>query len=360
MISSCCGALGVKLQRCIALTVLCLAIAPPAFTACTIAQIGELPVNIVENRVLIDGLINGHPVKVVIDTGATYTFLWEDAAARLGLPLETVSGLRLFGVGGEARVLGTEIKQLQLGSFHGKDMRLAVIGTKIRDPTREDALVLGDDFFSHFASEFDLAHGVIRLLRPEGCQPGQLAYWSKTYALAELERSGDDAQILTDVLVNGKRVRAILDTGATTSIISQRAAEGAGVTRGSAATVPAPTIAGIAGKPLESWLGTFATLSIGDEAMRNVKLRIADLFTADAFEETGSHVRHSVEGLPSMLVGCDFFLSHRLLVLAKERKLLFTYSGGPVFESIKSSTSLKDGADHTQGSPARAASAPTR
>jgi hypothetical protein len=40
------------------------------------------------------------------------------------------------------------------------------------------ALVLGDEFFANFSTEFDLEHGVIRLLRPKGCKADQLAYWS--------------------------------------------------------------------------------------------------------------------------------------------------------------------------------------
>jgi hypothetical protein len=36
---------------------------------------------------------------------------------------------------------------------------------------------------------------------------------------------------------------------------------------------------------------------------------------------------------PSMLVGCDFFLAHRILVLSKQHKLVFTYNGGPIFSA---------------------------
>jgi hypothetical protein len=32
-----------------------------------------------------------------------------------------------------------------------------------------------------------------------------------------------------------------------------------------------------------------------------------------------------------MLIGADFFLSHRIYVANSQRKLYFTYNGGPVF-----------------------------
>jgi hypothetical protein len=59
-----------------------------------------------------------------------------------------------------------------------------------------------------------------------------------------------------------------------------------------------------------------------------------------------------------MLVGCDFFLSHRILVLAKEHTLLFTYNGGPVFQLVKSSAPPQAGSEG--GAPGQTAPAATR
>jgi hypothetical protein len=161
---------------------------PSAFPACKIRQVGEIPVRLAGNLVLIDAQINGQDAKVLVDTGAAMTFLWQDAATQLGLALETTAGTRMFGVGGEARVLGTMVKHFQMGSFVGDQMHLAVVGTREGERRRISALVLGDDFFSHFTTEFDLAHGVIRLLLTDGCKPEQLPYWATTYSMAELER----------------------------------------------------------------------------------------------------------------------------------------------------------------------------
>jgi predicted aspartyl protease len=347
-----------KSLRWIVAATLCLIFAPSAFAACKIRQVGEIPVRIAGNRVLIDAQINGQDAQVLVDTGAAMTFLWEDAAARLGLPLETAARTRMFGIGGEARVLGTVVKHFQMGSFVGDQMHLAVVGT--REGHRPiGALVLGDDFFSHFSTEFDLAHGVIRLLLPDGCKPEQLPYWATTYSMADLERvNPEHARIAASVLVNGKRFAAILDTGAHTSIITRQAAESVGAGPGQAGTTSAGAVAGIAARPIESWIGTFASFGIGDESMRNVQLQIADLFSADATEELGSRLRRPLEDSPSMLVGCDFFLSHRILVLAKEHTLLFTYNGGPVFQLVKSSTAPQGNSE--DGAPGRTAPAATR
>ncbi len=315
----------------------CLLLAPAAMADCKLLQIAELPVSVIHNRLLMDAQINDRPVKIMVDTGSTYSFLWESEARRLDLPLQAVTGLHMYGIGGEARVLATNVKHLQIGAFSFKDMNLTVIGTGEGLGKLGAALVLGEDFFSKFTTEFDLAHGAIRLFKPEGCKPEQLVYWGAPYSLAELQRVGSNVPSITaDVTVNDRHIIALLDTGAPTSHISRSASERAGVTPGLNEVAPIGVTGGIAGRTVETWVGTFASFTIGDETVHNVKLRIADLFSADKVVETGSNLARPVEGLPSMIIGCDFFLAHRILVLFSEHKLLFSFNHGPIFQTIES------------------------
>src|SRR5262249_18166067 len=57
------------------------------------------------------------------------------------------------------------------------------------------------------------------------------------------------------------------------------------------------------------------SFKIGDEEIQHTKLRFGDLTLPDT----------------DMLIGADFFLSHRVFVATSQRKLYFTYNGGPVF-----------------------------
>jgi clan AA aspartic protease (TIGR02281 family) len=331
-----------------------MALAPAASADCKLLQIAELPVSVAHNQPLIDAQINDQPVKILVDTGASYSFLWEDQARQLGLPLQQ-AGIHMYGVDGEARSLATQVKRLQIGAFTFKDMSLVVVGTD-RGPHSKgsaSALVLGEDFFSKFTTEFDLAHGVIRLLKPEDCKPEQLAYWGKAYSLAELDRTNEGfPSIEANVLVNGQHVIAILDSGAGTSHISQAAADRAGFT---AAPVEASEKStGIAGKAMPVREGTFKSFAIGDEVVHNVKLRIADLFGRDKVQDTGSNLERPLDDLPSMLIGCDFFISHHIMVLFKEHKLLFTYNGGPIFQTIEPNAPPPDQTASAEGTPPQA------
>jgi predicted aspartyl protease len=336
----------------IAAAVLCLPAAGAAFGACKIGQVAELPVTVRANRPLLQGQINGEPVEILVDTGASSSFMWEGAAERLGLKMSGVSGLRIYGVGGEAVVHETVVGELRIGAFAAKNLHLAVINPKVGRNADQPALVLGESFFASYVSEFDLAHGVIRLLKPEGCQLDQLPYWADSYSLAVLTPGSDvwNQQIQTRVMLNGKPVDAILDSGAHTSVVARTIATNAGVTPWLDHQTAFKT-SGVSGATLDTWVGTFATFAIGDESIRNVKLQISDLFNADRVTETGSHISQIAPGLPNMLIGCDFFLSHRILVLFQAHKLLFTYNGGPVFQVVESVESVEPKGDPAGSAP---------
>ena len=332
--------------QCVSGLLLYLLATPPLMAACQIVQVAELHVRFDGNRPLLDGRINGHSISILVDTGSSFSFLREDAANALDLRMSAVPRVEVYGVGGTSLMRSVEVKYITIGPFTDKNMELAVVTGRADPRAHEADLILGQDFFSHFATEFDLGHGAIRLMRPKDCQPDQLAYWSNQYSLAELSqpRFGQPS-IQTVVLLNGKHVDAILDTGATTSTISRSIAKEAGVDPSKDAGKPAGTLVGIAGSPIDYWTGTFATFALGDEIVHNVKLRIADLFESDNQSQTGSRLARPFEGLVEMMIGADFFRSHRILVLPKERKLVFTYSGGPIFQVVEPSVSAPAPAD---------------
>jgi predicted aspartyl protease len=314
---------------------LCAGFGSAAAAACKIEVLGELPVVTISNRIVKSGRINDRPVSVLIDTGANFSFLWEDAARALGLPVVPVKGATLYGIGGPTQVFETNLRSLQLGSYSATDLRLQVIPRSKSQQTVAPALVIGEALLARFSTEFDVAHGMIRLLRTDGCAADELPYWSeRNFSLAALE-SWDprQPQIRTQVVLNGKPINALFDSGAPTSAITRAGAERVGVAPWRNGTPPSGSIGGLGQVREESWIGTFATFSLGDEEVKNVSLRIADFFRDDRVVELGSHIVREVQGLPTLLIGCDFFLAHHMLVRAKERELIFTYNGGPIFQA---------------------------
>jgi tetratricopeptide (TPR) repeat protein len=167
--------------------------------------------------------------------------------------------------------------------------------------------------------EYDLAQGVIRLMKAEDCRKAQLAYWAGTsqpYSVIDIEPTSRAMwHTVGSGFVNGKEIRVMFDTGAGTSFLSLRAAERAGVKPDSPGVVPGGVSYGIDRNTYMTYIAPFASFKLGDEEIKNTRLRIGDLRLQDV----------------DMLIGPDFFLSHRIYVANSQHKLYFTYNGGPVF-----------------------------
>ena len=61
-----------------------------------------MPVKLERNRAVTDGSINGQPVAILIDTGASMTVIARSAAERLMLD-RVDSRVQFYGVGGRSR-----------------------------------------------------------------------------------------------------------------------------------------------------------------------------------------------------------------------------------------------------------------
>ena len=123
------------------------------------------------------------------------------------------------------------------------------------------------------------------------------------------------SQIVANAKIDGHTIRVDFDSGAGLSILQPSASARAGVTMNSVGTVNGGVTYGIYGKGMETFLAPFASFAIGNEEIKNTQLRVADIDLGGA----------------DMLLGPDFFLSHRILVSNSQKRVYFTYNGGPVF-----------------------------
>jgi predicted aspartyl protease len=315
------------------LLVLGLVASGPALCDCKVLESAELAVVVEHNRPLINGEINGKKVRILANTGSEVSLIWRSEAARLGLHLLDRPGVSLAINGAPIGAQHAVVKQLTIGKFTLHDVDLLVAG-ELKSPPSGSTMVLGENFFSHYTTEFDLGHGMIRVMHVSGCLPQQLVYWSKTHSLAKLTRSPtENARIEAEVSLNGTVARATIDSGAVTSVVTTAAAARAKVTPETPGVTGGGAVGGIGRKTMPSLIGTFDTFALGDEQIHNATLRIADLWVNSTYS-SASRIPDTLEGLPSMLIGADFLLSHRLIVPEGGRVIVFTYVGGPVFQTI--------------------------
>ena len=286
----------------------------PAQAACSFKKVAELPVTMRGLRPLIPARINGHDVLFTADSGAFISTMTWSAANKTGVKGRgSFKGVR--GVSGEAAMdVGVapsfELAGIPLGSA------TFLIGGASADA--EDAGLLGQNLLGRFDVEYDLANGVIRLFTVDDCKDAYLAYWSADHQAGMLTmgvRSRHRPDIVVSAAVNGQPIRAILDTGSSTSLLKVSSAAKAGIKTSSEGVAITSASYGVSGRRVDTWLAPVASFAFGDEQIRNTRLRISDIELPDA----------------DMLIGADFFLSHRIFVSNSQSRVYFTYNGGPVF-----------------------------
>ncbi len=273
-------------------------------------------------RPLVTAKINDDEVKFIADSGAFYSIISAAAAAEHNLKLRSAPfGLFVAGVGGSAQTSVATVSIFTLAGIPFHNVEFLVGGSEAGSGS---VGLLGQNVFRIGDVEYDLAGGVIRLMRPEECKRDSfLAYWvsgSQTYSVMDIfPTTARSPHTTGNAFVNGEKIRVIFDTGAATSVLSLKAARRAGLTPDSPNVSDGGYNHGIGQGTTKTFIGRFDSFKIGGEEIKNARLRFGEL------------------GLDTdMLVGSDFFLSHRVFVANSQHKLYFTYNGGPVFNLTRS------------------------
>jgi tetratricopeptide (TPR) repeat protein len=293
--------------------------AQTASAACQVARLAELPVTMAFLRPMLHASINGTDVKLLADSGAFFGTLSPGTAAELKLPLQPAPfGMMLKGYGGLNGLSVTRVKAFTLDTIPLKNIEFVVGGSELGPGISG---VLGRNVLSIDDAEYDLANGVVRLMRPTGCGSRAMAYWSggKPFSAIPMVPSEDrKPAAVIRVEVDGVKFNAVLGSGASTSFITLAGATRAGMpTSGPLVSDPSQS-GGFGRRILRSFVSPVTAIKIGDEEIRTTKLRVVDT--------------PPLEG--DVVLGADFFLSHRIFIANSQKTVYFTYNGGPVFNLV--------------------------
>lgn len=279
---------------------------------CQLAKYLELPVTMLGERPIVSVQIDGKDAQLILDSGAFFSTLSPASAQAYGLRPNALPGFELRGVNGGTSASVATVRSFGIGGVTVSNVEFVVGGTDM------GAGLLGQNVLGIGDVEYDLRHGAVRLLRAKGCKVDELAYWASDYPVTMItleERTPRQPHTIGTVTLNGVKLRALFDTGAPSTVLTLSAAKRAGVTPNSPGVVAGGTSFGLGTRALRTWIAPFNRLEIGGEAIPNPKLRVSEAELNDA----------------DMLIGADFFLTHRVYVANEAAKMLFTYEGGPVF-----------------------------
>jgi tetratricopeptide (TPR) repeat protein/predicted aspartyl protease len=292
-------------------------LAPAASHAQCHVKAAELPVHMVGSRAMTTVTINGHDVPLFVDTGAFFSFLTEAAASQLELPSHRDPNVRVQGLVGRVYSRVTTVKELKFSKGSLNDVDFVVGGNEMGSGAMG---VIGRNLLNFADTEYDLAHGMIRFVFPnDDCAKVNMAYWTDDLSavgrvdlLHDYDREFSRQPLRATASLNGKDIDVMFDTGATTTV-SLHAARKAGVEDQD--MTPEGLMYGAGRGSAREWTAAFDRFELGGETIAHNRLQVADFDMNEG----------------DMLVGVDFFLSHHIYVSAQQKRMYFTYNGGPVF-----------------------------
>jgi predicted aspartyl protease len=286
---------------------------------CTYVEVGDMPLKYAGQSLVpaVDGVIDGAPAVMLVDTGAFETSLTMNAVLKRDLALH-MTGRIVQGVGGSSRLYYARTGEFAIGPVKSprKQTNLLVIGETSFTPAF-DALV-GAPFLLQADMEFDLRAKRMKFFCPQNCNSDSfLNYWKEEAVAVPfvVSRSTSPNPHFT-VLVNGKELDAMIDTGAHASFLTLRGAKQLGIDVKSADVTRLRDSGGIGSERASNWSAPVKSVQIGGETINDVKLGIVDVQSEMDTE---------------LFLGQDFLRTHRVLFAMSQRKVYIAYLGGEIF-----------------------------
>jgi predicted aspartyl protease len=295
---------------------------PNAAGICPLIRVAEMPLTLQQNLMLVDGSINGQPVRLLVDTGAERTLLTEDAVKRLQLPRDTQHVTRTVGIGGPSMGWDASLPHgLVLG---GTDLPVdrVTVGqfsiTHVGGDAGVDGL-LGADILLAFDVDLNLPAHRLTMYRARRECPDAPPPWSAPYlAITGITTHRD--RLMLPFVLDGVNGLAVLDTGAQLSSISGAMAEKLGLTDNGASEDATITAHGAAPQAIRVRVHRFHELRVGPAVATAPLLPVVPM-TFD---------------MGDALIGADFLRGRRVwLSFSTHRVLVTPLPGTPAVAMIE-------------------------
>lgn len=273
---------------------------------CQVSTLGDLPVLNKFGSPIVGVTINGHDAAMIVDSGADISMISEEASKNFGL-VDTGHVLNISGVTGEMFSPVMQADKMGLGSGTSGEVYLTQAKRSFGGTIAGRPVVglFGADFLHSYDVMFDLPGGKIALYQLSACKT-PTPTWDGPSSKLDWYRLGTNGlRIGTTIRLNGKKIDAMLDSGAWHTSVLPSQARKAGVSKNDLVQDITFTSSGVTGKSkVGSHLHRFASLQIGDELYPNPLLGISPI-------ETDGYA----------LLGADFLRHNRVWVSYRHEQL---------------------------------------
>jgi hypothetical protein len=231
------------------------------------------------------------------------------------------------GVGGTVTVRRGFVETMRVGTAIVRSVNLTVSPVSFGRPGQTRDGLFGLDLLSLFDLDIDLEQGRVKLFRGQLC-PDATSPWPVGAFELKARRAAQESYITgtplsanrTDqrparmevpLLLNGKIIWALIDTGATNSIVTPAAAARIGVLESALASDPVANTMGSTGRVVQIRVHRFDSLRIAGETFNNWPILVGPL-----------------PGGTDMLLGADYLRNHRMW-LSYATSRVFVAKGKP-------------------------------
>jgi predicted aspartyl protease len=266
---------------------------------CLVVTKAKLPITLHERRIIVSTSLNGRPVRMMVDTGANISAIAPHIAESIGGAYNRDRLVHITGMGGRSDAQHPyKVKSIQIGPLHWFDFEVMVVDVaRVEKRANPEAVagIIGADLLRRYDIEFDFQHGEMKFHQSPNCK-GDFVPWAKPY---EVLRSPPNRRrfFIIPVELNGHTLRALVDTGASTTLVDRTAAITAGADPAELQGAKKITAIGIGGVEVSARSYRFDSLNIADRKFRYHSLDVSDAPLPSGID---------------MLLGMDFWGQHRM------------------------------------------------
>jgi hypothetical protein len=260
--------------------VMLLAALGSAHAACRVTARTTVPIDLGNGNLLVSVQVNGTPATFILDTGAERTLMGEDVVRRLGLARDSWVASTVLGIGGYEERPNALPRSLQLGGVTLRRHTLLEDSSVTVGPLPVTEIaghpiagLLGRDFLSAFDLDINLPARELTLYDVSGCTTGFLPWRSSYASVAATMPVG--AALVIPVSIDGRPLHALIDTGASSSLVAAPGMARLGLTPALLARDPGGNGSGIGPAPVFMHRHRFETLSVGPDTTPSPQLWVS-------------------------------------------------------------------------------------
>lgn len=263
-------------------------VVPNSPEACRVEPVTEVPMippsPPATTRWSIAMALDGKPVTMMLDSGATGLVIGNAAATRLGLRNRPDMRGTVTALGGVVYRKVFEIASVTIGSQTEAKTAFALEMTDTQAAGRGFDGIVGMRPFEGNDIEIDFPARTLRLYRARFC-PAGAPPWSGPFGTFPRSRSGTHTRSnlpMVAVTVDGRVAHALLDTGATTSVVDRSFAQTLGTPAAPPDGARQGTMRTMSETAMPMWLHRFGAADVAGTRFSNPQFWILDLgMTAD-------------------------------------------------------------------------------